>query len=448
MQLRQWLRLTAYCSVWMFSPVLMAMDLRQAYEAAHAHDARTRASRLQGQATQERLPQAQAQRLPNISFSAGRMRNDLKATSSDYLGNSMSQTNDYYSQSKTLTISQPLYRPALNAAVKQAYAQVQDAQAMVEVDEQALVQRVGQAYFEALLAQEQVSLIAQQKASHKTQLDAARKGFAAGSGTRTDIDEAQALVDMTVAQELEAQQNQIFTLRNLETLTGQPVTQLAGLNTIRFAPELPHPADLESWVVEAAAHSPEVQALQAQVEAARLEIEKNRAGHKPTLDLVAQWAKTDSDSVTSINTEYDHKSIGLQLTVPIYAGGYVSSTVRQAVALYESAKERLEAARLDLQMRVHREYRGMTEGVLRVAALEQAVRSAQQALISSQKSFTAGSRTTLDVLNAQQQLTAALRDLAQARYQYVLAKLQLHALAGKDRWMNVEQVNGWLVAAD
>ncbi|WP_161953239.1 TolC family protein, partial [Escherichia coli] len=136
-------------------------------------------------------------------------------------------------------------------------------------------------------------------------------------------------------------------------------------------------------------------ALRAQLEAARLEVEKTQAGHRPTLDLVAQWSRTNSDSVISVNSRYDNKTVGLQLSVPLYAGGYVSSTVRQAVAAEVRAREALEATRRDLGVRVHREFRGMTEGVLRIAALEQAVRSAEQAVISNRKSFPA-SRTTLD----------------------------------------------------
>lgn len=421
-----------------------AMDLQQAYEAAQMHDARIRASRYQADATRERLPQAKSQRLPNVSLNATRYRNDLTAKTQNFLGQPITQSNDYYSSNQSLTIRQALYRPAVTAAIEQAREQVKDAEATLETDEQTLVQRVSQAYFEALLAQEQVELVQSQKASNAAQLDAARKALAAGSGTRTDIDEAQARVDMTVAQELEARQNQEFTRRNLESLTGQPVTSLSGLDVSRFVPEQPQPMSLQSWVDDAMANSPQVRALLAQVEAARLEIDKAQAGHKPTLDLIAQWSKTNSDSVTSVNSRYDQRSVGLQLTVPLYEGGYTSSTVRQAGANYARAQEVLEATRLELQMQVHKEFRGMTEGVLRIAALEQAVRSADQAVLSSDKSFAAGSRTTLDVLNAQQQRTVALRDLAQARYQYLLAWVQLHALAGRDRLTSIGKVNVWL----
>jgi outer membrane protein/protease secretion system outer membrane protein len=338
-----------------------------------------------------------------------------------------------------------LYRPYLTAQLRQAQAQVEDANAALERDEQALVVRVGEAYFEALLARDQLNLVLAQKETYSTQLDAARKGFAAGSGTRTDVDEAQARLDMTVAQELEARQNMEFTRHRIAVLTGQRVDDLAKLDVERFTPMEPVQASVDDWIGQAEQSSPELQSLRAQLETARQEIEKARAGHLPTLDAVAQWARTNSDSVTSVNSRYDNKTIGLQLSVPLYAGGYVSSTVRQAVATQERVQEMLEATRRDLGVRVHREFRGVTEGVLRIKALEQAVHSAEQAVVSNRKSFQAGSRTTLDVLNAEQQKTMALRDLAQARYLYLVSRLRLQSLAGEDRLANVAQVNRWLM---
>jgi protease secretion system outer membrane protein len=308
-----------------------------------------------------------------------------------------------------------------------------------------LVTRVGEAYFDALLAQDQVLLIEAQKTTYTTQLDAARKGLEAGTGTRTDIDEAQARLDLTLAQELEALQNVEYTRRRLESLMGQPVDVLAGLDVERFNPTVPVPGLVDAWVERAEQASPELQSLRAQLDAARMEVDKAQAGHKPTLDAVAQWSRSNSDSVTNVNSRYDNKSIGLQLSVPLYAGGYVSSSVRQAVAAQERAREALEAARRDLGVRVHREFRGMTEGVLRVKALEQAVRSAEQAVLSNQKSYQAGSRTAVDVLNAQQQKTTAQRDLAQARYLYLVSRLRLQALAGYDRQVSVAQVNSALL---
>lgn len=422
-----------------------ALDLRQAYAAALAHDATIRATRANAEAGRERLPQALAQRLPQVSLSATRNYNDLTTRSAGQDGQTRKWENDYYSGSQTLSVRQPLYRPYLGAQVKQARAQVEDSNAQLEQGEQALVVRVGEAYFEALLARDQVALLQAQKTSHASQLDAARKSFAAGAGARTDIDEVQARLDMTLAQELEVAQNVEFTQRRLEVLTGQGAATLAGLDVSRFVPEPPQPQRLDDWLARAEAASPELQALRAQTEAARQEVRKAEAGHHPTLDAVAQLARNQSDSVTSINSRHAQKSIGLQLNIPLYAGGAVNSQVRQALASEERAREALEAARRDLGVRVHQEFRAMTEGVLRVRALEQAVRSAQQALASNQKSLQAGVRSTLDVLQAEQQHTTALRDLAQARYRYLLAQLHLQSLVGEDRQRNIEQVNAWLV---
>ena len=422
---------------------LWALDLQQSYEAAVRNDATIRSARAQADASRERLPQARSQLLPNLSLNASRNRNDLTSDTTSY-GQPVSLQNDYYSYSKSLSIRQPLYRPAQWAALAQAKALVEDADAVLEYYEQSLVVRVGEAYFNALLASEQVRLIESQKLSYTEQLKAAVKSFEAGSGTRTDIDEAQARLDMTVAQELEALQNRDLAHRRLEVLLGEPVGELAQLRAESFKPEAAKLAEVNAWILRAEAASPELQSLRAQVAAAQAEIDKAEAGHKPTLDVVAQWSKTSSDSVTSINSRYDHKVVGLQLAVPLYSGGYVNSTVRQAVAAYTQAQEKLEAARRDLGIRVHEEFRVLAEGVLKISALEQAVRSAEQAVISNRKSFVAGSRTTLDVLNAEQQRTAALRDLAQGRYTYLLARLRLQALAGMDKAQSIQQANAVL----
>ena len=426
------------------APAAWALDLQQAYDAAVANDATIRASRAGAAALRERLPQARSQLYPNVSFSAGRNYNDLTSEGRNQLGQPIKSETQYFSGNQVLQVRQPLFRPYLLAQVRQARAQVDSAEADLARDEQSLVVRVGEAYFEALLTRDQLALVLAQKQTYTTQVDAARKALAAGSGTRTDIDDAQARLDMTAAQELEARQNEDYTRRRLQTLTALDADELARLDEQRFVPQPPQPAAVQDWIARAEAASPELQSLRAQAEAARQEIAKARAGHLPTLDAVAQWSRTSSDSVTSINQRYDNKTIGLQLQVPLFAGGYVNSTVRQAQAALTRAEELLEATRRDLGVRVHREFRGVTEGMLRIAALEQAVRSAEQAVQSGRKSQAAGVRTLLDVLNAEQQRTQALRDLAQARYLYLVSRLRLHALAGDDAQTGVAQANAAL----
>jgi outer membrane protein, protease secretion system len=420
-----------------------AIDLSQAYQAAFERDSTIRAARAAAESRREKLPQARAQLLPNLSASASRFKNKLD-NSQLVLGQQIPSHQDYNSSTESLTLRQPIFRKYQMADYREAQAVVEDANATLDKEVENLVTRVGGAYFEALLAQDQLLLVRAQKAAYMTQLDAARKRFAGGAGTRTDVDEAQARLDLTVAQELEANQGVDLTRRQLEVLVDQPIGKLATLDPAKLKLAAPNPERLEEWTQRAEEASPELRSLKAQREAAQYEVEKARSGHYPTLDGIAQWSRNANDTVNTLNSRYDSKAIGVQLNVPIFSGGYVNSQVRQALAELDRTEQVLEATRRDLGVRIHKEYRGVTEGVLKVQAYEQAVRSAQQAVISSRRSFEAGSRTLVDVLNAEQQNASALHDLAQARYLYLVSRVRLQALTGGTPSGVLDEVNGWL----
>lgn len=420
------------------------LTLSQAYRAAMEQDATLRAARAATDAKRERLPQARAQLQPNVSASVTRNKNDLTSTNPGTGGTAVVDERRYMSSNRALTIRQPIFRPYQLADFRQAQAQVADANAQLDKETQSAAVRVATAYMEALLAQDQLSLVLAQKAAYATQLDAARKRFAAGAGVRTDIDEAQARLDLAVAQELEARQNMDYTRRALQVLVNMPVTALAPLDERKLKLLRPDPDRLEDWTQRAESSSPEIRSLVAQREAARHEIDKARAGHLPTLDAVAQWSVSASDNVTRVDSKYENKSIGLQLNVPIFSGGHVSSQARQAVAELERVEQALEAMRRDLGLRVEREFRGITEGVARVGALEQAVRSSETMVLSNRRSFEGGSRTLVDILNAEEQRMSAMRDLAQARYQYLLARVRLQSLVGSADEATIAEVDNWL----
>jgi outer membrane protein/protease secretion system outer membrane protein len=432
---------TAAVATWAQAPV---MDLKQVYQAALEQDATIRASRATADSGRERLPQARAGLLPQVSASAGRNNNNLDTTAPNILGTPVTTNEKYLSDNKTLQLRQPVVNMQRWLQFQQAKSVVEEVEANLDRDLQNLVVRVAGVYFEALMADEQLDLVLAQKKTYTALVDAAKKGLAAGSGTRTDIDDAQSRLDMAAAQELEARQNQDLARRQLQLLVNQPVNQIAKLNVAALQLSAPMPANLDEWTRKAEQASPEIRAMQARLEASRSEVSKAQAGHLPTLDAVAQWSNSGSENITRVNSRFENKTIGLQLNIPLYSGGYVNSTIRQAVAEQTRAEESLEALRRDLGVRVHKEYRGVSEGVLRVRALEQAARSAEQMMKSTQMSLTAGSRTQLDVLNAQQQFTLALRDLAQARLVYLLSKVRLASLVGDDAMVSVEQVNGSL----
>jgi protease secretion system outer membrane protein len=419
------------------------LDLATAYQLAQSQDATIRQSRALAEAGREKLPQARAQLLPSVQASSSRGKNQLETTSS-LNGQALSNFQRYNSSNDTLQVRQPIYHKQLFAQYAQAKAQVADVNAQLERDEQSLVMRVTEAYFNVLLADEQVRLLEVQRRAYETQVDAAQKGFRAGSGTRTDIDEAQSRLDMTIAQQLEARQNTDIVRRRLQALVNQPVTEVAPVDVRKLQLTPPTPNSVEEWTAAADAASPEVDSLRAQAESARAEVEKARAGHYPTLDAYAQISKSNSEQVSSVNTQYYQKSIGLQLTVPIFSGGYVNSQVREALARLEGVEDQLEALRRDLGVRVHQEYRGVTEGLAKIQALEQAVKSTEQLVVSSRRSFEAGVRTRLDILNAEQQAGQARRDLAQARFQYMLSRVRLKALTGNMRAENIDEINAWL----
>lgn len=426
-------------------PPAWAFDLSTAYQQAMEHDATLAATKAATDAKRERIPQALAQLLPNLSANASQNRNALESTAPNFLGKSTTTNRVYSSGNRTLTLKQPLFRKYQLTDYEQAKEQVNDANALLEKETANVAVRVSGAYFEALQAEVQLALVAAQKTAYVTQLDAAQKRMKSGMGTRTDIDEAQAAVDLNLAQELEARQQREFTRRQLQVIANTSLDdRMAAVDPERLVLADPAPNRLEDWLEKAEANSPEIQSLKAQLEVARLEVEKASAGHYPTLDAIAQWAHSESENVNSANSSYTNRTIGLQLNVPIYGGGYVSSLVRQSLADQERATQALEALRLDLAVRIHREFRGVTEGVLKVKALEQAVRSADQAVISNRRSYEAGSRTLMDTLNAEQQKVAAQRDLSQARLIYLMARVRLQALSGGPGKAVIDEINSWL----
>lgn len=427
------------------SPLAWSLDLAKAYELALAHDAQVRVARAAAAAGRERLPQARAQLLPSVTAQSTRARNNLDTTAPDFFGNESTSNSRYRSEGDVLSLRQPLFRPALWAQLRQAGHQVADAEAVLVVETQNVAARVAQLYFQALLSQDQLNVVLQQKAAYAAQAEAARRSLAAGVGTRTDVDEARARLDLATAQELELRQGVEAAQRELSLMINQPATPLAAIDPRKLVLAPPVPESADAWLQRAEDASPEMRVYRARLDAAREEVNKARLGHSPTLDATAQISRSVSENITRINTTYEQKQISLQLTIPIFQGGFVNSQVREALARQEQAENQLEAGRRDLNVRVLREYRGVSEGVLRVRALEQAVRSGEELVNSNKRSFDAGVRTRVDILNAEQQLAGARRDLAQARYQYLVARIRLAALAGQPAGEVIAEVNAALI---
>lgn len=421
-----------------------ALDLLKSYRLALEQDASYQASRAETAASRELVPQARAQLLPNLSSSLSRSKNQTDSETPGFLGARSFSSYEYLSSSSALTLRQPLYRKYNFAQYRQAQSQVESAEAVLDKSLQDMLVRLCGAYFEALMAQDQLSLVLSAKEAYVGQLAAARRIFEAGQGTRTDIDDAQARYDMALAQELEAGQNVGHTRRQLQVIVNQPVDSLALLKPDRMQLVPPLPANPQEWITRGEEINAELRAMRANIESARQELEKARAGHMPTVDLLVQRSRSVSENQVTINQSYLTSQVGLQVNIPIYAGGYASSQIRQAQANLEKYQQQYEARRREVDLQIRKEFQNVAEGVLRVKAQEQAERSADQALFSNQKGYQAGTRTQIDILNAQQQRMNVRRDLAQARYQYLMARVRLQGLVGSLDEEEIKLINSWL----
>jgi outer membrane protein len=419
-------------------------DLLQVFRDAQVQDPTLGAARSQWAATQEAVPQARAGLLPNVNLAANTQYNDVDFTIRGDQG-SGSATRRYNSNGAGVSASQPLFRAQNYLAYKEAQVQVTQADFVLASAQIDLIQRVAQAYFDVLLAQDNVTLAGAQKAAISENLAQAKRNFEVGTATITDTNDAQARYDQTVALEISAQNDLEIRRRALQAIIG---TLPEYLKPLRDAIPLgtPEPTNIDDWAARAERQNFAVLTSQAALDIAEHEIDRNRAAHLPTVDVVASYNDQSAGAV-SVNlgppTPFTQKTtvIGVQLNMPLYTGGLVNSRVRQALSLRDQARQNLELNRRTAAQTARTAYLGVVNGVAQVKALEQAVVSAQTALDSAQLGMEVGVRTNLDVLNSTQQLYSARRDLYQARYNYLLSTLRLRGAVGELSDEHVEQIN-------
>jgi len=417
-----------------------AANLIDIYRDALTSDAALASAKAAYQAGQEKLPQGRAGLLPTLDLSANSSWNKetyesrTAPTSTDYR---------YNSNSTTLRLTQPIYRRQNWAQYEQGKLLAAQAEIQFAAAQQDLILRVAQAYFDVLLAQDAVALAQAQKQAISEQLAQAKMNFEVGTATITDSHEAQARYDLGNASEIAALNDLEMKYRALERIIGKLPQSLATLAT-SMPLQGPEPADMTKWVEAAEQNNLQVQIQRAAVEIANQEVARNRGGHHPTLDLVA--SHSDMGVANGRLGGYDDKltTLGLQFNLPLYQGGATSSRVREAIANKEKARQDLEQAVRQTALTTREAYFGVTSGIAQINALEQALISTQSSLDSTKLGLEVGVRTNVDVLNAQQQLFSAKRDLYKARYSYLLSRLKLKSAAGALAEDDLQQVNQWL----
>ncbi len=417
--------------------LVAAEDLLQVYELARQNDPQLAAASANRDAVLEARPLARSQLLPNVGLSA-----DLTWQDQDVSGGAAALFPDGSSTNRgaAVTLVQPLYRRDRLLQLEQADSQIAQAEADYVVSEQGLALRVAQAYFRVLAAQDNLGFAQSEEKAIERQLDQAKQRFEVGLIAITDVHEAQARFDQARADEINARNLLDNSWEALREIVGPELpADLAPLQA-QIPLDLPAPADLDEWSEQALRNNPGVQSAQQAVETARTEIEVQRSGHFPAVDMVGAYQLSRS----SEDRDVDTTSLGVQLAVPLYAGGGISAATRQARHNLTASQDVLDQQRRAVDRQVRDAYRGVESTISRVQALQATTVSAQSALDATTAGFDVGTRTLVDVLNSQRDLFDAQRNYALARYDYVLTILTLEQAAGTLDAEDVTRVNAWL----
>ncbi|MBN1278999.1 MAG: TolC family outer membrane protein [Chlorobiaceae bacterium] len=433
------------CAVFLFvsaSPLhAETLTLADACERALNYDAKLKVAEAGNAVQKEEVGKARANFRPTLRISAARGRNATESTS---LITDTSKDAFYNTQNYSVVLRQPLFNMSNYAAYRQSKAIALKSDAKLHKEHSELFVRTLESYVNVLFSEDNLDFSRTQVDAAKEQLQQAKRRFAAGYGTVTEINEAQANYDMVLAQGLEHNHNLENRRRELETITGIYPQTLLKLDAGRMKLVVPEPHNVQHWVDLALEENPELDAANQEIRIARELVDKNRAVRYPTVDLVASRTFSESDNNYSIGNQYDTYSLNVQMSMPIYSGGYVSASVRQSSAQFRQAHEQRSLTERTISANVRQYFNGILNSIAQIKAYEQAVTSNDIALTGTRKGFTNGFRSNVDVLNAMAKLFDSKRNLAKARYQYIMNITMLKHVAGILTPQDIAEINSWM----
>ena len=421
-----------------FQPI-RAETLLELYRLAEQNDPQLKIANQERLATLEKKSQARAPLSPQLTLGADATEN--LHTENWMSGNDLENTSIGYN----VSLSYALYRRDLKIQLEQVDSKIQQAEASYESARQNLMERLSSSYFQILAANDNLKFAQSAKQAFKRQLDEARQRFEVGLIAITDVEEAQAGYDLAVADEISAQNELDNAQEALREITGSYHRVLAALDEKTPLLE-PEPADIDAWTKIALEQNPELLAAQSAVKEARQEIEKQRAANLPTIDLVGRHSYSDvirgnDNPPGSLAT---NNSVGIQLNYFLYEGGAIRSRIKEAQLRHVQVLDRLEQQRRAIQLETRQAYLTLRSNISRVKALKQALKSTETASQAVQTGFELGTRTSVDVVNAQRDLLSAQRNYSGARYDYVLNSLRLKKAAGLLNVEDLAGINKWL----
>ncbi len=428
-----------FCSV--FSRVF-ASDLMDIYLHALDNDPIFKAAYDQYMITSEAIPQARAALLPQLGMNAITGRNYLKALAGGF------STDDYYASSYwQFTGSQALFNYQAWAQVAQAKASVKAAQATFNDAAQDLMLRTAKAYFDVLLAQDSLSFAEAKKRANKRQFDQATQRFQIGVVAITSVYEAKAAYDQSNATVINAKNNQVNQNENLRKLTNHYYEGLAPLRNSKIPLDKPEPNDVHQWVDTGLKQNYKLFSAKYALEVAKENVRALSAGNWPVFSIQGNASELRNDVLENsvfVPKDQVESNIALAVNIPFFQGGLVQSKTRQAQANFQLYSERLEQTYRDVIVNTRIAFNTIIDGISKVLADQQTLISQRNSLQSTEAQFKAGTRTMVDVTNAQERLFEAQEQLARDQYSFILAMLQLKYLAGSLNANDLELVNSWL----
>jgi outer membrane protein len=416
-----------------------ANNLEDVYRIAETSDPQYKQVAAAKRAVLELRPQAIAGFLPSASLKANTISNDQDI---GLEGFGAAGKTSFNSHGYVLDVSQPIFRGDRIIQLRQSSSLIRQADAELSSAQQDLMIRVAEAYFEVLGAQDNFKFAQAEKKSLSKQLDQTKQRFEVGLTAITDVQEAQAGYDLAVSQEIIAESDIDNASEGLRAITGEYMNRLFDLS--HNMPLInPQPEEINIWTDTALEQNLDVISARFAVDTAREEILLQRAGHLPTLDLFAQH-NFDKSGGRFGASKVRSSAVGIQLTVPLFQGGFVSSKAREAHQRLDQQFQRLEQARRQAQRLTRQAYLGVISGISQVKALKQAVISSETALLSTQTGFQVGTRTAVDVVASERTTFQARRNYSRSRYDYILNTLKLKRAAGVLSTTDLTQVSQWL----
>ncbi len=413
-----------------------ALDLEQAYQQALKNDPQWAAINNQYWSDSLKVELSHGALKPTIGLSAAVNANKVdpeSAASYNYTGTQLA-----------LQLRQPLYRADLWKAYSKAQAlnSVNEANLRQKLQEQ--VQRVSEAYFNVLRAEETLGASKSEEAALKRQLEQAQKRFDVGLIAKTDVLEAQAQLDGATASRISQEVGLASAREVLASIIGADASQLSGLRA-DFIVTAPQPSNPDDWVKLAQDKNPQLASARFNYEAAQQAVAEQRSAYRPTIDLVASVSNRDngSGSVASANNG-SQMAAGVELQWPLYTGGRTATAIKQASFASDAARDQVTSIERQLTAQTRTAYLNASADSYRVTARQQAVKSSEAALAATKAGYDVGTRNIVDVLLAERNVYAAKRDHANSRYDYVINTLKLRSASGQLTALDIKELNGWL----